>query len=78
MDSARTSVSSLNRDCPADFAEISSKPTSGITSGLPVIRDLRPDQLIMHVSRSSRLTPKYQIGLLVASDRISNRHAKSA
>src|SRR5664279_3084227 len=34
-------------------------------------------QLIMHVSGFGRLTPKYQIGF-VASDRISNRHAKSA
>jgi hypothetical protein len=46
--------------------------------GLPVIRELHPDQLILHASGSGRLTPKYQIGLLVASDRISNRHAKSA
>src|SRR5271157_2562406 len=34
-------------------------------------------QLILHVSGSGHLTPKYQIGF-VASDRISNRHAKSA
>ena len=33
-----------------------------ITAGLPVIRELRPDQLIMYVSGHGRLTPKYQIG----------------
>jgi hypothetical protein len=48
----------------------------GITSGLSVMRALHPDPLIMHASATSRLTPKSQIGLLVASDRISNRHTK--
>src|ERR1039457_3195303 len=49
----------------------------GITSRLLVIGDLHPAQLILELSGSGRLTPKYQIGFVV-SDRISNRHAKSA